>query len=140
MEMARRIFPSLNQADMLERFLSYCEESFKGKQPVEEENDDDDDDRRERVSPRVLRQRKSVTLFPRRTITSLEEDAVIDLYNNALMKRQGTSLNRGKGDKKQDVNTFIRDLRNKTYVPSVLTGMDTARRNLGGDDSTSDGE
>ena len=81
--------------------------------------------RRERFSPRRLRSnpQRSVTLFPRRTLTSLEEEAVKDLFNNAMLKRQRTM---GNSKLISDVNNFMRDLRQKTYVPTALTGMDTS--------------
>ena len=115
MEIARRKFSSSSPSEMLEKLVSYCEDSLKGRTPLEDETDT----KRERLSPRITRpQRRSVTLFPRRTVTSLEEETVRDLFNTAMKKRENSI---------SDINNFMRDMRHRTYVPSAFTGLGKGR-------------
>lgn len=116
LEIARRKFPSSSPSEMLERLITYCEEGLKGRSTAPPSEEESSESRRERLSPRMLRpQRRSVNLFPRRTITSLEEETVKDLYNNAMVRRQRSSSN--------DVNDFMRDMRHRTYIPSAFTTL-----------------
>ncbi|XP_076454499.1 tubulin polyglutamylase TTLL11-like [Babylonia areolata] len=118
MEIARRKFSSSRPADTLETLITYCEDSVRA---VTLRSEDDGDPKRERISPRILRpQRRSVNLFPRRTITSLEEETVQDLFRSAMQKRGGE---RSSGVV-SEVNNFMRDMRHRSYVPSVFTGLD----------------
>ena len=117
MEISRRKFTSLSASKMLETLVSYCEDNMRGIHTSSSGlKMDEDSEKRERISPRVLRQQhRSVTMFPRRTITSLEEETVHDLFKTAMMKRERSLVS--------EVNNFMRDMRHRTYVPSALTGL-----------------
>ncbi|KAL8589663.1 hypothetical protein ACOMHN_016047 [Nucella lapillus] len=115
LEMARRKFSCPDPAATLEAFLGYCEDNARS--PAPPTDGQDNDSRRQRLSPRILRpQRRSVNLFPRRTVTSLEEESVHNLFRAAVRKRDRASVI-------SEVNNFMRDLRHRTYVPSALMGL-----------------
>ncbi|KAK7480321.1 hypothetical protein BaRGS_00028489, partial [Batillaria attramentaria] len=114
LEIARRRFISSKPAEVLDTLVSYCEENLRTRSL-----DNSEMSLRERLSPRILRpSRRSVTLFPRRTITSLEEETVQDLYDTTMRRRQKSFMT--------DINDFMKDMRNRTYIPSTITTLQNA--------------
>lgn len=115
LEIARRRFVSSKPAEVLETLISYCEDNLRTRSI----GNDNDRSLREKLSPRVLRpSRRSVTLFPRRTITSLEEETAQDLYDSTIRRRQKSFVT--------DVNNLIKDMRYRTYVSSSMTALQSA--------------
>ncbi|XP_067660709.1 tubulin polyglutamylase TTLL11-like [Haliotis asinina] len=107
-EISRRKFFKTNRRDMLESFISYCEEGLN-------EHKQEEEALRRRFSrpPRRLL-RRPVHLFQRSTVTSLEEEPIHSVYEHPLVRRSATFA------KSSDFTLLMSQKRKQTYKPKPL--------------------